>query len=271
LSSSRTNPTVPELIDQLSDYDIDVIITGEARAWYDDRSWLEEEFGRVLVGFIEPPALEYGIEDFGGVIIYESGVKIDYTILPVSIFAQVVSEPRLRGGWDDGHRVLLDKDGMAAKMSQPTHREFIPSPPRAEAYRDVIDHFFTDTTYVAKNLWRDELMFMKSVLDQYMKGECLLKMLEWRMEMDHGWAVRLGLHGRGLKKRLPADLWAELEQTYVGAGSEENWAALFRTIALFRRVASEVGAHLGYAYPAELEERVVAYLNWIRYLERPAL
>ena len=132
LSSSRANPNVPDLIDRLSDYDIDVIIRASARDWYEDRGWLEEEFGRVLVGFIDPPVLEYGIETFGGVIIYESGVKIDYTILPVGIFAQVVAEPELRGGWDDGHRVLLDKDGMAAGMGKPTHQEYIPMSLRAE-------------------------------------------------------------------------------------------------------------------------------------------
>jgi aminoglycoside 6-adenylyltransferase len=265
-SSSRTNPNLQYLIDRLSDYDIDVIIRADARAWYEDRGWLVEEFGKVLVGFMDPPALEYGIETFGGVIIYESGVKIDYTIMPVGIFAQVVAEPKLRDGWDDGHRVLLDKDGMAVGMPKPTNQEYIPKPPSAEAYRSVIDYFFTDTIYVAKNLLRDELIFMKSNLDQGMKAEYLLRMLEWRMEIDHNWSVRLGLLGRGLKKRLPPELWAELEKTYTGAETEENWAALFRTIALFRQVAVEVGERLGYAYPYDLEKRVIDYLNWIKSL-----
>ncbi len=75
------------------------------RAWYQNRAWLEE-YGKVLVGFVEPPAREYGIEDFGCVILYEDGTKIDYTIMPVEIFARVVAEPQLRGGWDDGYQAL---------------------------------------------------------------------------------------------------------------------------------------------------------------------
>jgi hypothetical protein len=38
-------------------------------------------------------------------------------------------------------------------------------------------------------------------------------MLKWRMELDHNWSVRLGVHGREVKKRLPPELWAELEST----------------------------------------------------------
>jgi aminoglycoside 6-adenylyltransferase len=72
--------------------------------------------------------------------------------------------------------------------------------------------------------------------------------------------LRPGLYGQRLKKWLRPDLWAALEKTYTGAGLESNWRALFRSIALFRKVASEVGEHLGYAYPQELDRRARAYL-----------
>ncbi len=267
LSSSRTNPTVQDLVDPLSDYDLDIIIDASARSWYEDRSWIED-WGEILVGFVEPPALEYGIEDFGCVIIYADGTKIDYTIMPVEIFRQVVAEPNLRGGWDDGHVVLLDKDGMAAGMKSPTHTEFIPRPPSAAEYLETVERFFTETTYVAKYLWRDELIFFKHSFDQEMKATYLCRMLEWRMELDHNWSVRLGLLGRGLKKRLPADLWTELEGTYVGAGLEENWNALFSTIFLFRKLAVDVGERLGCAYPHELDRRMLEYLRGIQTLKR---
>jgi aminoglycoside 6-adenylyltransferase len=267
LSSSRTNPTVPELVDALSDYDLDVIIAGDARCWYEDRSWLED-FGPILTGFVEPPGLEYGIENFGCVILFQDGIKIDFTVMPVSIFRQVVAEPRLRGGWDDGHQILLDKDQLAEHYPAPTHREYIPSPPGEQEYRQVIDYFFTETTYVAKYLWRDELLFAKNCLDAEMKGEQLRRMLEWRMEIDYGWSVRLGLHGRGLKKRLPAEIWSELESTYVGASPEENWDALWKTIALFRKTAVVVGDRLGYPYPDDLDRRVYEYARKVKNMPR---
>ena len=53
-------------------------------------------------------------------------------------------------------------------------------------------------------------------------------------------------------------------QTYVGSQVEENWVALFPTIELFRRVAREVGAALGYTYAKQLDDEVAACLNAVR-------
>jgi aminoglycoside 6-adenylyltransferase len=88
------------------------------------------------------------------------------------------------------------------------------------------------------------------------------------MEIDHGWSVPTGNLGKGLKKRLPPDIWAQVEQAYAGASIANNWEALEHTMALFRRVAVEVGAHLGYAYPDELHQRVCAYVEQIKQLDR---
>ena len=100
-----------------------------------------------------------------------------------------------------------------------------------------------------------------------MKHVYLRRMLEWRMERDHDWSEPVDRLGKGLKKRLPADLWEELEGTYAGAGIEKNWEALFRTLALFRRVATDVADDLGYAYPRDLDRRVTEYVRAIRDLD----
>ncbi len=88
------------------------------------------------------------------------------------------------------------------------------------------------------------------------------------MKLDHGWSVPAGNLGKGLKKRLPAGIWEELEGTYAGAGIEDNWEALFRTMALFRRVATEVADDLGYDYPLDLDRRVTGYVHAIKDLDR---
>ena len=103
-----------------------------------------------------------------------------------------------------------------------------------------------------------------------MKQEHILPMLVWHLEIEHGWSVKPGPYGRGLKKWLRPDLWAELEATYTGGGLDANWAALYRNITLFRRVAGEVGAQLGYLYPADLDRRVMAYLSKVQTLDRSA-
>ena len=51
---------------------------------------------------------------------------------------------------------------------------------------------------------------------------------------------------------------------------DSNWEAMFRTIALFRKVATGVGARLGFAYPSDLDRRAVDYLQKVRALPRDA-
>jgi aminoglycoside 6-adenylyltransferase len=75
-----------------------------------------------------------------------------------------------------------------------------------------------------------------------------------------------GAYGRGLERLLPADIWSELASTFVGTGIEDNWNALFRTTALFRRVATEVGLALGYAYPQRVDDALTAHLGRVRKL-----
>lgn len=111
---------------------------------------------------------------------------------------------------------------------------------------------------------------MKYNLDYAMKFKLLRIMLEWRLEIDHNWSVKTGAYGKGLQKWIDPEIWKELQGTYVGAGLEENREALFNTIALFRKISGEVGSGLGYAYPHDMERRVMVYLQRVRELDRRA-
>jgi aminoglycoside 6-adenylyltransferase len=117
---------------------------------------------------------------------------------------------------------------------------------------------------VAKHLWRGDLMPAKYSLDGVMKQSALRTLFEWHVEIRHDWSLKPGAAGRGLKNFLPVDAYRSFEETYVGSGTEENWMALFSTIALFRKTAIEVGQHLGYRYPRDLDDRVTAYLLQVR-------
>jgi aminoglycoside 6-adenylyltransferase len=86
-------------------------------------------------------------------------------------------------------------------------------------------------------------------------------------ECDHDWSIAAGHMGKGMKVQLPSGIWSELEHTYVGAGLDENWEALFQTMVLFRRVAIDVGGSLGYAYSHDLDARVTAYVRAMRGVE----
>lgn len=266
LTSSRAIPHAP--VDIFSDYDV-ILVVQDIQPFYEDRGWLEA-FGRVLALYRDPLTIDKGLERSAYVTQYESGLKIDFSLWPVGLLQRVVAEPQLPEEFDAGYQVLLDKDGLSVGLKPSTFRGYIPTPPSATQYHETVENFLLDATYVAKFLWRDDLMAAKFILDYAMKQESLRPMLEWHMEIDHRWSVKPGPYGRWLKRRLRADLWAALENTYTGAGLEANWEALFKTIDLFRSAAIEVGVNLGYTYPADLEARVVAYLKKVRHLERHA-
>ncbi|MBA3332793.1 MAG: aminoglycoside 6-adenylyltransferase [Actinobacteria bacterium] len=250
-------------VDTLSDYDLIVAVTDTAGFTTNDE-WVSA-YGEPLARWGDQSEL-YGLTKHFLGVVYADGVKVDYTVWPEALLERVAEAEALPEELDVGYRVLLDKQGRTARWNAPTYRAHIPAPPTEAEYRAIIEEFWWDTTYVAKALWRGEVVFAKFALDYDAKIVALRRILEWRIELDHEWSLRPGAYGRGLERRLPADIWSELAGTYVGPEVEENWDALFRTTALFRRMATEVGDALGYAYPLDVDEAVSDYLEKVRQL-----
>ena len=266
LTSTRANPQAP--VDALSDYDV-VLVVEDIRPFFEDRSWLAD-FGDVLVAYWDPvyPDPDHNIEQTGSVVQYADGLHIDFRLWPVALARRIAEGSRLPDDLDVGYVVLVDKDNLFDGMSPPTHTAYVPGRPDEDTYLKLVSDFFSTAPDVAKCLWRDELLPAKWCLDYDMKHVHLRPMLEWRMEIDHEWPLPVGNLGKGLKRRLPSDIWREVEETYTGAGIEDNWEALLQTMALFRRVATEVADDLGYDYPLNLDRRVTAYVRAIKNLGR---
>jgi aminoglycoside 6-adenylyltransferase len=263
LESSRANPDAT--LDPLSDYDV-LVVVADLQPFVEDETWLSM-LGEPLVRFRDTK-LVHGIETLTRLVLYDDGTKMDYALWPVPLLQQVVERQQVPDLLDWGYRVLLDKDGLAAGLPAPTHRAHIPPRPSEHEYQALVEEFWWETTYVAKNLWRDDLVHAKYNLEVVMKHVLLLRMLEWRVEIDRDWSWKPGPVGRGLKRYLPAELWSAFAATYVGPGIEENWEALFATTRLFGQVATAVAQALGYVYPHALDRHVTAYLEGIRRLPR---
>jgi len=264
LTSSRVRPDRP--VDVLSDYDV-VLALSDVEAFSADDRWMCA-LGTPMVCWGDQHELHGEATYFRGVV-YADGVKIDYTLWPDTLLDRV-SEAALPDELDVGYSILLDKDGRTGRWLPPTYRAHIPARPTQAEYQAIVEEFWWGTTYAAKSLWRNELVFAKFVLDYDMKLVTFGRLLEWRIELDHDWSIKPGRYGRGLERLLPDDIWSAFAMTYVGLDIEENWEALFRLSALFRRVAAEVGEALGYSYPYHVDEAVSAYLDEVRHLPHPA-
>jgi aminoglycoside 6-adenylyltransferase len=250
--------------DALSDYDV-IIAVRDIHPFASDRAWIDA-FGEVLVAYWDPLIVEAGsgIEKTGNVVQFADGLKIDFTVWPVEMLAWLGGLPELPAELDAGYRVLLDKERLTADLRPPTYGGYVPVIPDEATFQTLVNDFFVGAPYVAKCLLRDELLPAKWCLDYDMRYVYLVPMLDWWVACDSNWSLPAGGNGKGLKRRLPPGIWAELETTFAGANVEQNWEALFRMIALFRRVAQDVAGHLGYAYLDDLDRRVTEHTRWMQ-------
>lgn len=252
-------------VDLLSDYDV-LLFVPDATAFAHDTMWLHT-FGNILVQFRDERERD-GVREYTRLVFYADGTKIDFTIASLARLRAILASPGLPDDLDVGYRVLLDKETLTTNLPTPTFRAYIPTVPTEEMYRALVEELWWETTYVAKCLWRDELLPAKYSFESVIKLDLLRRMLEWSIEIDHGWQWPPGVHGRGFKRNLSPEIWAALEDTFAGASIAENWRALFATTALFRTTAAAVAQHLGYRHAHDLDARVTRYLEQISHLPR---
>ncbi len=261
LTSSRTRPDVP--VDLLSDYDL-ILAVSDVKPFAFDDAW-QSEYDRPMVRWGDQSEM-HGLSTYFRGLIYQNHIKIDYSIWPVELLERITAAPALPDQLDVGYRVLLDKEQRTAGWKPPSYHAHIPARPTQAEYRALVEEFWWTSTYIAKSLWRGELIFARWVLDHDLKLEAVRRMLEWRIEIEHDWSLKPGVYGRGFEQLLPANIWSEFATTYGALDVEETRAALDRTMTFFRRVASHVGNALGYPYPQQVDDQVMAYLQEIRKL-----
>ena len=255
LTSSRANPDAP--LDRFSDYDI-VLVVDDPAAWLADEGWISR-VGEPLVMFRSGFTVD-SVDVATRLVLYRDRTKVDYSIWPAGLLESIRSRGILPNVLDVGYRVLFDPRGLATDLPPPSFRAHIPAPPDETEFLAVVEEFWWESTNAAKNLARDELLPARYNLDVVMR-DLLIRMLVWYVETEWDWSWKPGATGRGLKQQLPGDIWAAVEATFTGPAISDNWDALFRLAAVFRRVARDVADRLGYAYPEALDRGVMEYLH----------
>jgi aminoglycoside 6-adenylyltransferase len=251
MTGSRTDPDA--VVDALSDYDIELYVIDQSR--FSNDKWLKA-VGPVLIKWPIYPEPTFRKDGITRLVLFETGTRIDFQIYPVDSLSAFAC--------DAGYRVLIDKDGIGDNLPEPTYTAYEINKPSEEEFLELVNDFFWDSTYVAKNLKRDELFYAKFVLDKVIRFGMLQTMIEWYIGVKHGWPVRSGKCGRWFKKYLDEKTWVELESTFAGPDIEDNWRALDALFRFFRRIAKEVAETLGYTYPDEIDRKVTEYCRKVR-------
>ena len=201
-----------------------------------------------------------GKDSYGYLMQFADGNRIDLSLFPVNKLDQLEE--------DSLTLTLLDKDGILPLFDLPNDSDYLPKPPTTKSFFDCTNEFWWVSPYVAKGLWRHEIIYAKHML-LYVR-EQLMKMLDWYVGMRTGFQESPGKMGKYLQKYLEPELWDLLVKTYSDADYDATWDALFTMGDLFRRIVIPVAEHFGFDYPLGDDERVSAHLRHIRDLPRDA-
>ena len=260
MNGSRANPDAPR--DIFQDYDIVYVVTDVA-ALKNDPNWIDQ-FGELMIMQLPDQMLDPPPDDndsFAYLMQFSDGNRIDLTLFPLT------KSDRL--GKDSLSILLMDKDGIINPFPPPNESDYLPKPPTSKQYADCCNEFWWVCPYVAKGLWREEIIYAKSMADNYVR-EQLMKMLVWNIGVNTQFSHNPGKFGKFLKKYLEQELWGMLQNTYADAGYNSTWEALLTMCDLFRLTATAVAANFGFEYPYGDDQRVSAHLNHVRYLPKNA-
>ena len=260
MNGSRANPNAPR--DPFQDFDIVYVVTDVAPFRY-NYEWLKR-FGEILImqmpeDMQDPPPSRDG--SFVYLMQFTDGNRIDLGIYPLAKLDEF--------GKDSLSVILLDKDGCIEPLAPANESDYLPKPPTAKGFADCCNEFWWVCPYVAKGLWREEILYAKQFLDHYVRDQ-LMKMITWYVGLRTQFSRNPGKFGKYLQQCLEPELWEMLQKTYSDAGYENTWEALYTTCDLFRRLAIQVAEHFGFDYLHEDDERVSAHLEHVRCLPRDA-
>ncbi|MBL8131591.1 MAG: aminoglycoside 6-adenylyltransferase [Anaerolineae bacterium] len=240
--------------DEYSDLDISLYVIGnheqEAESYL---QWMQE-FVPVWMTLDE-----HHDETKSWLILYQAGIKVDFSVTPISTLQPLIAEQRL---WDDqqrGYRILLDKDGIAAQLPAPTPFDPPPYvPPTQVQFIQRVEGYFYGAVYLAKqikcgNLW-------KAKWADQIQQRMLLEMLEWHSRSTHEQPVDTYYRGDFMRDWVSEITWRELHQVFAHFDALDSRKALIASLRLFTRLTEETAAKLDYDYPRTMVAEVTDYI-----------
>jgi aminoglycoside 6-adenylyltransferase len=260
LNGSRANQNAAP--DIFQDFDIIYLVT-ELAPFFNNTKWIER-FGDLMI--LQMPDLMEDPPDaskisFTYLMQFTDGNRIDLCFFPLNRLEEMEA--------DSLSLVLLDKDGILPVKPTPNESSYLPRPPTEKQFADCCNEFWWVCPYVAKGLWRSEIIYAKGMLDQVLR-EQLMKMTIWYMGVKTHFSKNPGKFGKYIQQYLEPDVWEMLLKTYPNAGYAQIWESLFTMGDLYRILAKRVGDHFGFEYPSGDDERVSAHLRHVKSLPKDA-
>ncbi len=260
LNGSRANPNAKK--DILQDFDIVYLVT-EIDSFVKDQAWIAR-FGEPLIvqtpeDMVDPLPSRY--DRYAYLMQFTDGHRIDLALTSWETFQ---SEPL-----DSLTVVLVDKDRRLASVPEPSEAGYVLSAPTEKAFADCCNEFLWVSTYVAKGLWRDEIVYAKVMFEQYVRPQAL-RVLDWYIGMGTGFTTNPGKLGKRYPQKLPEAMWTLVQQSYSDANISNSWAALHALNDVFRMASEAIAQGLGFPYPTREADNVRDFLKHLESLPKDA-
>jgi aminoglycoside 6-adenylyltransferase len=213
------------------------------------------EIGNPWVSVHNAPADDF----FEYLVLFDDGQKVDFGFFPISRLESLAQSQDLPNVYQRGYYVLLDKDGLAAKVPPSPFSAPKGELPPAYAFTKTVNAFWYMALKTAKQIRRRELWLIKKN-DTIMK-EHLLRMIEWHARAHHGIAHDTWHDGRFMWEWTDEQTWITLFAAFAHFDAADSWRALITTMDLFRRLATETAQSCNFDYPVSLDTNITTLLN----------
>ncbi|NDV97085.1 aminoglycoside 6-adenylyltransferase [Dysgonomonas sp. 521] len=257
MEGSRTNPNVPK--DIFQDYDISYFVT-DMNLFIKDEEWINIFGDRIIMQ--KPEAMSLFPPELGGwfsyLMLFDDGNRIDLKLVPVNDADKYTEGDKLI-------KILLDKDGIFPSLPEPSDEDYHIKRPSKEFFDDCCNEFWWVSTYVAKGLWRKEILYANNHINLYVRPS-LLRMLQWKAGIGTDFSKSVGKNNKYLSLFISQTEWNLLLSTYKNSNPKDCWQSLFTLTELFRDTALFVAQKLGYIYPVEDDNKVTKYLKRVKEL-----
>lgn len=239
-------------VDRFSDYDLNLYVTDVAKFTHSD-AWIEQ------IAPIWAMEKETDLDgEFSRLVLFEGGYDIDFKLIPNSKLQALVERHILPDDYQRGYKVVLDKDGITARLPQPGYKSVPVKKPSAEAYLYAVNVFWFELYHLVKNLHRQDLWHVK-LRDAVIKRR-FLQMIEWHAQASHNWDYDTWVAGKYMRSWVAPELWQAFFEIYPHFDQEDSWRAACALMPLYQRLAGDTAQNLGYTYPYEMDKAVSEFI-----------
>ena len=253
LNGSRANPNAKK--DIFMDYDI-IYMVDNTKTFIENKNWISY-FGEILI-MQEPDNQKlFSIEipneyKYTYLMQFTDGNRIDLTFAIIDFVKKVCKA-------DSQTVILMDKENLLSKIPHPSDKSYFIKKPTENEFIACCNEFWWISTYLAKGLWRKNLIYSLGVYYQNIHIE-FMNLLRWYIGIKNNFKISSGKYDKYFEKLLPSEIYNKFLNTYPSANDINIWKAFKIMCELFDDIAIKISNNLNFKYNNEESKNVMNYI-----------